>query len=75
MALAAIWIVKGANGYKPQAEFQANTDEDDPHIFPENLHGTITDLAGSDAVAAMDADLKRRARRQLLSTPSCKAHF
>jgi hypothetical protein len=73
-APAAIWIVKGANGYKPEAEFQPNTDEDDARIFPKNLRGRIFEIEGGELVGTMEAETKRRACTELLSTPNCRAH-
>jgi len=71
---AAIWIVKAAYGYKPEAEFQPNTDEDDARMFPENLRGRIFEIQGGELVGTMEAETKRRACTELLSTPNCRAH-
>jgi hypothetical protein len=72
---SAIWIVRGANGYKPEAEFQPNTDEDDARIFPKSLRGRILGIQGSELLGIMEAETKRRACTELLSTPNCKAHY
>jgi hypothetical protein len=71
---AVIWIVKKANGYGPEVEFQPNTDEDDARMFPKSVRGRISEIEGSEVVGTMAAETKRRACTELLSTPSCKAH-
>jgi hypothetical protein len=71
---AAIWLVKTQNGYLPRAEHQPNTDEDDAFIFPENLRDRIFEIQGSELVGTMEAETKRRACTELLSTPTCRAH-
>jgi hypothetical protein len=71
---AVIWIVKKAHGYGPEAEFQPNADEDIPDLFPKGLRGRIFDIEGGELVGTMDAEAKRRACTELVSTPNCRAH-
>jgi hypothetical protein len=74
-APAAIWIVKRADGYSPEAEFQSYTNEDVPRIFPKSLRKKIYAMEGSDAVGRMEADTKRRACLDLLQKRTCKLRF
>lgn len=73
-APAVIWIVKRANGYSPEAEFQAYTDDAVPRMFPQALRRRISGIEGGELVGTMDAEAKRRACSELLSTPNCRAH-
>jgi hypothetical protein len=71
---AVIWIVKRANGYSPEAEFQADTDEAVPRMFPEGLRDRILGSEVHELARTLEAEIKRRACSELLSRPSCRAH-
>jgi hypothetical protein len=73
-APAVIWIVQRANGYGPEAEFQSYTDEATPRMFPKGLRRRIFEIQGSALAGTMEAETKRRACTELLSTPKCRAH-
>jgi hypothetical protein len=71
---AVIWMVKKRNGYGPEAEYQADTDDAVRRLFPKGLRRRIFRMEGGDLVGAMGAEAKRRACTELLSTPNCRAH-